>query len=61
MQNADPVQIATQIHWLYALVTWAHLCVSFMLDAWMTTDSSIRALIFRDVACVFDYVYFSIE
>ena len=35
------------VHCLSALVSWAHLCVSFML---MTTGSSIRAVICRCVA-----------
>ena len=29
-----------------------HVCVSFMLDACMTTDSYIRAVIFRCFACI---------
>ena len=32
---------------------------TFMLDSWMTTDSSIRAVICRCVACI-DDVYSSI-
>ena len=50
------------VHCLSALVTWTHLCVSFMLDTWIKTESSIRAVICRCVACtvyVFDYEHFS--
>ena len=38
------------VHCLSALVSWAHLCVFFMLGACMTTGSSIRAVICRRVA-----------
>ena len=33
------------------LCSWTHLCVSYMLDAWMTTDSYIRAVTCRCAAC----------
>ena len=41
------------VHCLSALVSWAHMCVFFMLDAGMTTGSSIRAVICRRVASYF--------
>ena len=37
---------------LSALVSWARLCVSIMLDACMTTDSYIRAVICRCTAYI---------
>ena len=41
------------VHCLSALVSLAHMCVFFMLDAYMTTGSSIRAVICRRVASYF--------
>ena len=38
------------VHCLSALVSWARLCVSIMLDACMPTDSYIRAVICRCTA-----------
>ena len=42
------------VHCLSALVSWARLCVSIMLDACMTTDSYILTVICRCTA----YMYF---
>ena len=44
------------VHCLSALVSWARLCMSIMLDACMTIDSYIRAVICRCTA----YIYVSI-
>ena len=54
------------VHCLSALVSWARLCVSIMLDACMTIDSYIRAVMCRCTAYIyilfyfFDYVFISI-
>ena len=48
------------IQCLSALVSWARLCVSIMLDVCKTTDSHIRSVICRCIACVFDNVFISI-
>ena len=65
------IQCAPSIDCLSALVSWARLCVSIMLDACLTTDSYIRAVICRCTAYIyifffsflfflFDYVFISI-
>ena len=48
------------VHCLSALVSWARLCMSIMimLDACMTTDSYIRAVICRCTAYIFLYFFF---
>ena len=53
------------VHCLSALVSWERLCVSIMVDACMTTDIYIRAVICRCTAYIiiiyiffFIYVYF---
>ena len=48
------------VHCLSALVSWARLCVSIMLDDCKTTDSHIRSAICRCIAYVFDNVFISI-
>ena len=51
------------VHCLSALVSWARLCMSIMLDACVTTASYIRAVICRCTAYIyifFDYVFISI-
>ena len=42
---------------LSALVSLARLCMSIMLDACMTTDSYIRAVICRCTACIYILFY----
>ena len=41
------------VHCLSALVSWARLCMSIMLDACMTTDSYIHAMICRYTAYIY--------
>ena len=58
----DGVDVYTMwaVHCLSARVSWARLCVSIMLDAYMTTHSYIRAVICRCTAYIFYFNFFKL-
>ena len=58
--GVDVYTMMWAVHCLSALVSWARLCVSIMLDACMTTDSYIRAVICRCTAYIFYFLFFYI-